>query len=122
MGLQPVGLGPGAEVSHCVSCFTSHLTHKSRRRRSSRLVARIPVLEHSPAKLVREGRREEEFNFTRRPRAEALDAPGVTARDEQPEAEQRLRRVENVLFPATGGANVGDELLARDEYSSAARL
>ena len=102
--------------------LTQVVTHKSRRRRSLRLVKRVPVLDHAPEKLVRERRREEEFDFTRRSRAEALDAPGVTARDEQPEAEQRLRQVENVLFPATSGANVGDELLARDEYSSAARL
>ena len=98
------------------------LTHKSRRRRSSRLVARVPVLENLPEELVREGRREQQRHLAGRPRTEALDAPGATARDKQPEAEQRLRRVENVLFPATGGANVGDELLARDEYSSAARL
>ena len=78
-------------------------------------VAGVPVLEHSPAKLVREGRREKQFEFARGlPGARLMLSRGAAAREERPEAEQLLRRHARIMFPAPRGAHVGDELLARD--------
>lgn len=104
MGLQPVGLGPHAEVS--VNCYTCRYTTSGSGSRwgariGARLVARVPVFCYLPEQYVRKRRREKERDLARRPRAEAPDLPGAAARDERPQAEEGLRRRAHILLPAS---------------------
>ena len=55
------------------------------------LGARVPVLEHSPAKLVRKRRREEECDLARRLSARPRFLSCASARDKRAEAKQFLR-------------------------------